>query len=78
MRWHDERLHSERSRNDYCIGNGTGIHRADLGRNVLDCKGVGIMLNRRDVALMIATGIMIVIATELFVWAITGSEVLYR
>ena len=45
---------------------------------VVLCGGVGIMLNRRDVVLMIATGIMIIIATELFVLAITGSGVLYR
>ena len=45
---------------------------------VVLCGGVGIMLNRKDVVLMIATGIMIIIATELFIWAITGSGVLYR
>ena len=30
------------------------------------------MLNKRDIALMIGTGIMIVIATELMILAITG------
>ena len=36
------------------------------------------MLNKRDVALMIATGIMIVIATELLIWAITGYGIITR
>ena len=36
------------------------------------------MLNKRDVALMLATGIMIVIATELLIWAITGYGIITR
>ena len=31
-----------------------------------------MMLNKRDIALMIGTGILIVIATEMIIWAITG------
>lgn len=36
------------------------------------------MLNKRDVAYMIATGLLIVAATEMFVWAITGDYALFR
>ena len=30
------------------------------------------MLNKKDILLMIGTGVLIVIATELMIWAITG------
>jgi len=36
------------------------------------------MLNRRDVALMLATGILIVVATECLIWAITGEYAILR
>ena len=77
-RWHDERFHSEQGRNADGIGNGIGIHRADLGRILPDSKGVGIMLNRKDVLMMIGTGVMIIIATEMMVWAITGEYAILR
>ncbi len=51
---------------------GIGIHRADLGWVLHHSKGVWMMLNKRDVLLMLATGLMIVIATECVVYAITG------
>ena len=77
-RLHDERLHSEPGTDADGIGNGIGIHRADLGRILPDCKGVWIMLNRKDVLMMIGTGIMIVIATEMMIWAITGEYCILR
>ena len=35
-----------------------------------------MMLNKTDVLLMLATGMMIVIATECLIWAITGYGIL--
>lgn len=37
-----------------------------------------MMLNKTDIAVMIGTGIMIVIATELTIWAITGYGLLTK
>lgn len=42
------------------------------------CGGVWMMLNRRDVLLMLATGLMVVVATECLIWAITGCGILLR
>ena len=45
---------------------------------VVLCGGVWIMLNRQDVLTMIGTGILIVIATEMVVWAITGEYAILK
>lgn len=45
---------------------------------VVLCGGVWIMLNRKDVLMMLGTGIMIVIATEMMIWAITGEYCILR
>ncbi len=42
------------------------------------CGGVGMMLNKKDILLMLATSIAIVIATECVIYAITGYGFLGR
>ena len=37
-----------------------------------------MMLTKREILLMLATGIMIVIATECLIWAITGEYAISR
>ncbi len=71
-----EELDDKPGRNHHRIGNGIGIHSPHLGWDVVGRKGVWMMLNKRDIALMIGTGIMIVIATEMIIWAITGYGIL--
>ena len=61
-----------RKRNDV-----VGISGHPVRWDGLGCEGDG-MLNRRDVALMIATGILIVVATECLIWAITGEYAILR
>ena len=74
----NERLHSEPGTDADHVGDGIGIHPADLGRFLPDSKGVGIMLNRKDVLIMVGTGIMVVVATEMMIWAITGEYCILR
>lgn len=45
---------------------------------VVLCGGVWVMLDKKDVACMLATGIMIVIAMEVFIWAITGDYAIFK
>lgn len=45
--------------------------------NTVDCCG-GVGMNKKDLLLMAGTSIMIVVATELMIWAITGYGVWTR
>lgn len=45
---------------------------------VVLCGGVWIMLDKNDVACMLATGVMIVVAMEMLIWAITGNYAVFR
>lgn len=45
---------------------------------VVLCGGVCIMLDKNDVACMLATGVMIVVAMEMLIWAITGNYAVFR
>lgn len=71
-RWNNEQAY---------VGRISGLHGipGQLDWNIVDsCKGVGMMLNKRDILLMAGTSILIVIATELMIWAITGYGVWTR
>ena len=45
---------------------------------VVLCGGVGMMLTTKDILLMIGAGIMVVLATESFIWAITGYGLIFK
>lgn len=39
---------------------------------------MGMRLDRSDILSMLAAGVMIYVATECVIWAITGSGILYK
>jgi len=42
------------------------------------CGGVGMRLNKQDILLMVGTGLLIIMATEMLIWAITGDYAILK